>query len=232
MTATGDLFTTIHKALRSMIYSLSGRLQTNDFGDTAATRALVTDLENDFATARSAGCVLCVLSQHAEDEETVIFPSVTTVGTGLISQLIEEHHDLTRRELALAKSAHELLAMDSPERRVDAGTHLNRAANVLFGAYIVHMNREESELVPLMGEHFTNEQMHAMQGKIVGSMPPERMFAILGWMLPSLNVTELTGLLSGFRQGMPPQVFKAVTDLCSARVDPTRWNTVKPRLGL
>lgn len=182
--------------------------------------------------ARSAGCVLCVLSQHAVDEEAVIFPSVAGVENGLITQLIEEHHDLTRRELALAKSAHEILSMDSPELRVDAGSRLNRMANELFGAYIVHMNREESELVPLMSEHFTNEQMVAMRGKIMGSMPPERMPVILGWMLPSLNLTELTGLLSSFQQGMPPQAFKAVTDLCSARVDPTRWNTVQLRLGL
>jgi len=232
MTANGDLFTSIHKAMRSMIYNLSGRLQTHDFADVPATQSLVTDLENDFATARSAGRVLCVLSQHAVDEESVIFPSVAKFGNGLVTQLIEDHHDLTRRELAIAKSGHEILAMDSAEGRVAAGVRLNQAANELFGAYIVHMNREEAELVPLMGQHFTDEQQVAMRAKIMGAMPPDRMFAILGYMLPSLNATELAGILSSFRQGMPPPVLKAVTDLCAARVDPARWNVVKLRVGL
>jgi hypothetical protein len=232
MTATEDLFTSIHKALRSMIYNLSGRLQTNDFADVPATQALVTDLENDFAMARSAGCALCVLSQHAADEESVIFPSVAKVGNGLVAQLIEEHHDLTRRELAIAKSAQEILAMDSADLRVAGGVRLNQAANELFAAYIVHMNREESELVPLMYQHFTNEQMIAMRGKILGAMPPDRMAAILAYMLPSLNVTELTHFLGSLRQGAPPPVVKGVTDLCAARVDPARWNTVKTRLGM
>lgn len=232
MTATEDLFTPIHKGLRSMIYSLSGRLQTNDFADLASTTALVTDLENDFAVARSAGCTLCVLSQHATDEETGIFPAAVTAGGRLIVELIEDHHGLTRRELALASSAHELLAMESPDRRVEAGIRLNQAANELFGAYIVHMNREESELVPVMREHFSNEQMAAMSGAIIGKMLPERMFAILGWMLPSLNAAELTEFLGKLKRGVPPQVFKAVTDLCSARVDPTRWESVKLRVGL
>lgn len=232
MTATEDLFTPIHKALRSMIYSLSGRLQTNDSGDLAATAALITDLENDFAVARSAGCVLCVLNHHADDEETAIFPAVSAKGGGLVTALIEEHRDLMRRELALGATAHRLLEVNSPEGRVAAGVRLNQLANELFAAYLAHMNREETELVPLMQEHFSNDQMIRMRGVIMGRMPPDRMFAILGWMLPSLNVTELTDLLTSLRPGAPPQVFQAVVDLCAARVDAARWNSVKLRAGL
>lgn len=232
MVAKGDLFTPIHKALRSMIYGLSGRLQTNDFADPATTNALITDLENDFAVARSAGCALCILAHHAVDEESVIFPFAARVGNKLIAELIEEHHDLTRRELEIAKVGHELLSMDSAEARVLAGVQLNIAANQLFGAYISHMNREEVELVPLMAEHFTDPEMAAMQGKIIGQMPPDRMFAILGWMLPSLNVTELSRLLSSMKGAAPPQVIKAVSDLGAARVDPTRWDSVKLQVGL
>ena len=232
MPATGDLFTSIHKGLRSMIYGLSGRLQTNDFADAAATKALITDLENDFAVARSAGCALCILAHHAVDEESVIFPTVARVGNKLITELISEHHDLTRRELEIAKAGHELLSMDSAEARVRAGAQLNLAANQLFGAYITHMNREEVELVPLMQENFSDPEMAAMQGKIIGQMPPDRVFAILGWMLPSLNVIELSRLLSSLKSAAPPQFMKAVSDLCAARVDPARWDTVKLRVGL
>jgi hypothetical protein len=215
-----------------MIYGLSGRLQTNDFADTAATKALMTDLENDFAVARSAGCALCMLAGHAVDEESVIFPDVARVGNKLITELISEHHELTRRELEIAKAGHELLSMDSADARIVAGVQLNIAANQLFGAYIAHMNREEVELVPLMAEHFTEPDMAAMQGKIVGQMPPDRVFAILGWMLPSLNVTELSRLLSSLKGAAPPQFMKAVSDLCTARVDPARWDAVKLRVGL
>jgi Hemerythrin HHE cation binding domain len=232
MPATGDLFTPIHKGLRSMIYGLSGRLQTNDFADVATTEALIKDLENDFAVARSAGCALCILAGHAVDEESVIFPAAGRAGNKLISELISEHHDLTRRELEIAKAGHELLGIGSADGRVRAGAQLNLAANQLFGAYITHMNREEAELVPLMREHFSDPEMVAMRGKILGQMPPDRMFAILGWMFPSLNVTELSGLLSSIKGTAPPQVMKAVTDLCAAQVDPARWDTVKLRVGL
>jgi len=232
MTATQDLFTPIHKGLRSMLYGLSSRLQTNDFADLAATRSLVTDLENDFAIARSAGCILCVLSQHANDEETAIFPDVAKAGNELVATLIEEHHDLAHREASISSSAHALLAIESPQGRAEAGFRLNQSANELFAAYIAHMNREETDLVPWMKEHFSDSQMAAMRGAIMGRTPPDRMSAILGWMLPSLNVGELAGLLGEVRSAVPPQAFKAITDMCEAKVDPARWGMVRQIVGI
>lgn len=232
MTAKADLFTPIHKALRSMIYGLSGRLQTNDFADVPASQQLMTDLENDFAVARSAGCALCLLARHAVDEESAIFPDAARVANALVTDLISEHHELTRQELEIAKSGHALLAIDSAEDRIRAGAQLNRAANRLFGAYIAHMNREEAELVPLMQEHFSDAEAGAMQGKIIGQMPPERLFAILGWMAPSLNVTELAGLMAALKGSAPPPFMKSVAEFCATRVDPARWDVVKLRAGL
>jgi len=102
----------------------------------------------------------------------------------------------------------------------------------LFAAYFVQMNREESDLVPWMRERFSDAQMAAMRGTILGRMPPERIFAILGWMLPSLNATELVGFLRSVRDAMPPPAFRAVTELCSARVDPVWWAAVARDVGL
>ena len=232
MTATQDLFTPIHKGLRSMLYGLSSRLQTNDFSDLEATRTLVNDLENDFAIARSAGCTLCILSQHANDEEASIFPDAARAGNELITTLIEEHHDLARREASIAHSAHALLAMENPEGRAEAGVRLNQSANELLAAYIAHMNREETDLVPWMSEHFSDAQMGAMRGAIMSRTPPDRMSAILGWMLPSLNVRELSGLIREVRASVPPQAFKAITDMCEAKVDPTRWGMVRQIVGI
>lgn len=227
-----DLFTPVHKGLRAMLYNLSGRLQTNDFADSGTTQTLMTDLEHDFDVARSAGCILCVLNHHATDEESAIFPAVSRVGDGLVQRLIDEHHELTRREIELARQGHELLDLTSGEQRVAAGVVLNQHANELFALYIAHMNLEETDLVPLMQRHFTDEEMVAMRSTILRGMPPDRLFSILGWMLPSLNVSELSALLASVRPTAPPPFLKAIVDLASAKVDPARWNEVRLRVGL
>ena len=231
MTASEDLFTPIHKGLRSMLYDLSGRLQTNDFADRAATERLAVDLEREFEAARSAACVLCIFAKHAEDEETAIFGEVAKVEPRLVHRLIEEHRDLAQRELELGRRTREIAALDDPTKRIVAGAELNRTANALIGAYLTHMNLEETDLVPRMQEHFTDAQMLAMRGAIMGQMPPDRLFAILRWMLPSLNATELTDLLRSARPGIPPPVFQKITDLCEARVNPGIWSEVRSRIG-
>jgi hypothetical protein len=232
MAGEEDLFTPIHKGLRSMMYNLSSRLQTNDFANLAETRALVADLEHDFEVARSAGCMVCVFHHHAQDEESAIFPDAAKFQGSLISSLIDEHRGLTRRELEIARSAHQLLDLTDVGQRIEAGIKLNQSANELLAAYISHMNREETELVPVMRQHFTDEQQAAMRGLIMGRMVPERLFGILGWMLPSLNVTELTDLVVSVKETAPPPFFDAVAKLCVARVDPARWGAVKSRVGL
>lgn len=230
--AQEDILTPIHKALRSMIYGLSARLQTHDFSDLEATKALAVDMENDFAIARSAGCILCVLNRHAADEEAEVFPHAVEAGNTLVPSLIEDHHEFARREVALAKAMHDLLAMHQPGERIQAGVELNQSANELFGAYILHMNREETQLLPWMRERFTDAQLGAMSNAIVGRQPPERLFAILNWMVPSLNTVELTGFLRRAKAGMPPPALKAVADVCTQRVDPARWAAVRQAVGL
>ena len=232
MTGREDLFTPVHKGLRAMVYDLSAKLQTNDFSNLAATKGLVTDLENDFAIAQSAGCVLCAFAFHAEEEERVVFPPAARVANSLVTELIQEHHDLTRRELEIDRTAHDLLELPSPEARIAAGIRVNQMANELFVAYFAHMNREEAELVPLMREHFSDAEQAMMRGTIIAKFPPDRLFALLGWMLPALNVTELSELLASLKQGAPPALLKAVSDLCAARVDPGRWADVKLRVGI
>ncbi len=231
MTSTEDLLTPIHKALRSMLYQLSTRVQTVDFADLAASRVLATDLENDFDAARSAGCVLCTMAHHAVDEEVAILPAAAKFGNSLVTSLIAEHHDLTRREIEIARSARALLAIDSAAGRVSAGVRLNALTNQLIAAYLTHMNREEAELVPLLQAEFTDAQQAAMRGMIIASIPPARLAVILGWMLPSLNAAELSGFLGGLRRAAPPPLQKMVEEIGAAKVEPTRWAEVQRRLA-
>ncbi len=232
MTATEDLFTPIHKAIRSMIYDVSGRLQTNDFGDVAASKPLLTDLEHEFSAAMSSGCILCMIHEHASDEEKAVFPSLSKYDSGLVQGFIDDHHDLGRRLGVITKMSKDLLTMARPEERVQFGIELNQEANEFFAAYLDHMNREEEKLVPFMREHFTDDQMRAMRGGIMGGMPPDRLALIFRWMFPSLNVNELTAMLRGAKAGAPPQLIQLASRIAAERVDPQRWRVVKERVGI
>jgi hemerythrin superfamily protein len=231
MTATEDLFTPIHKAIRSMIYDLGGRLQCVDFADVATSSAVLADLQHEFTNAVSTTCVLCLLHAHAGSEERFVFPSMDPLDPTLIRSLVDEHQEISLRLGAIAQSAAQLGAVEAAALRTELGETLNREVNEFFAFYLAHMNKEEVTIVPAMKEHFTDEQMRAMQGALIAAMPPEKVANYLRWMLPSLNLAELTNFMTGVKRGAPPPFLQFVAGIGTARVDPVRWSLIRERVG-
>jgi hypothetical protein len=230
MTATADIFTPIHKAIRSMIYSLGGQLQTIDFADRAATETLLAQVKVDFGSALGSNCVLCLLHHHAGSEEWGLFGEASRFEPALITTALTEHHELEKRLMAISASSADLLAVDEPGPRLVRGVALTREVNDFMARYLTHMNWEETTLVPAMQKHFTNEQMFGMRAAIEKHMPRERFAAYLRWMLPSLNVAELTEMFAGAKQSAPPEMAQILTGIAESMVDPSRWKAVTDAL--
>jgi hypothetical protein len=114
MVATEDLFTPIHKAIRSMIYDLGSRLQCVDFADRVAAAAVLVDLQHEFTNAVSSTCVLCLLHSHAGTEERFVFPSMDSFDAKLIRSLIDDHQEISRRLGAISRMADTFSTIDTP----------------------------------------------------------------------------------------------------------------------
>jgi hypothetical protein len=232
VTGKVDILTPIHKAIRAMIYDLGDQLQTTDFTDLAQTEAVVRQLKYDFTAAITSNCILCLVHHHGLGEEMQAFPELAHFDGPLIDRLLKEHSQFEMSLGALSKMGTELGELSDPTERIQIGVQLNRGANEFFAAYFAHMNEEEAKLLPLLWEHFTDEQIIAFSTHIEESMPPQRFQEYMRWMLPSLNANELTEMFRGIKLGEPPEVLRAFTSLAEAHVDPARWRVVKSRLGI
>lgn len=232
MSGKEDLFTPVHKGIRSMIYELGRELQTTDFTDRAATEALLARMEVDFNAATSANCVLCLLHAHAGDEETGPFPAIRPFDPSTVDALIEEHHAVVRRLAVVARRSAELALLSGPEERIEKGRELNQAVNEFFAYYLTHMNKEETVLVPMMREKFTDQQVQQLRTAVMRGMPRERYVAFLRWMLPALDSNELTEILVGMKRSAPPELLQLVTGIAATTVDAGRWERVRTRTGL
>ncbi|MFY9716969.1 MAG: hemerythrin domain-containing protein [Thermoplasmata archaeon] len=231
MPATEDILTPIHKAIRSMLFDLSERLQTLDFADPEASMTTLADLQVDVATAPAA-CILCLVHHHGGDEETGVFPDMKSIDPVLIEELLKEHHDVTRRLATISRLTSELRTRATREERIALGAEINREADRLFAFYLTHMSKEEVTLLPAMMNHFTDDQLRALRSKIQGAMPRDRFAGYMRWMLPSLNVSELTKMLAGMKRAAPPEVLASVTRIAERHVDPVRWAAVRSSVGL
>jgi hypothetical protein len=82
-----------------------------------------------------------------------------------------------------------------------------------------------------MKEHFTDEQMRVMRSANVRSVPKDRFAVILRWMLPSLTLSELTGMMRGIQGEAPLELLQFEAGVGAANVEPNRWAIVRERVG-
>lgn len=226
-----DILTPIHKGIRSMIYKLGTELQTTDFSDDEATKAIVARLEHNLSIATSR-CILCLLHEHGGNEDDHFFPKVRAFELGMVEMLIQEHREIGHKLVGLSEICAELIATKDPYQRIEIGLKLNRSANELFAYYMTHMNKEEVTILPATWQHLTDEQLLEIRAIVEAAIPPERYAEWMRWVLPSLNVNELVDMFTGLKKGAPPQVLENMILIASTAVDEERWKAVKTSLGL
>lgn len=226
-----DILTPIHKGIRSMIYKLGGEIQTADFTDEDATKALVARLEHNLSVATSR-CILCLLHEHGGNEDDHFFPKFRAFEPGMVEMLIQEHREIGHKLVGLSKICAELIATKDPYQRIEIGMKLNRSADELFAYYMTHMNKEEVTILPATWQHLTDEQILEIRAIVEANIPPERYAEWMRWVLPSLNVNELVEMFTGMKKGAPPQVLENMVHIAGTAVDEERWKSVKTRVGL
>jgi len=214
-----------------MIYELGKELQTADFTDERSTERVTAKLKMDLSSASST-CIVCLLHEHHVNEDDYVFPDVRTYEPELIDTLLAEHREIVRKIAEVWKIADALKLLRDREERIEMGDKLNRATNDLFAYYLTHLNGEEATLIPAMWKHYTDEQLVAMRTKIEKNIPPEVFAEWMRWVLPSLNINELTGMFMGLKKGAPPPVLEHMSQLAEKSLNEDRWAAVKARAAL
>jgi hemerythrin-like domain-containing protein len=216
-----DLFTSIHKAIRAMVYDAGSRLQTADFADNRTAAKTTAHLV----------WVLSLMREHHDTEEEFVFPQVRPYDEALIDELQSQHRTIETL-LALAGDAVVVVDAADPWSRQEAGVELNRRFNELVAFYLQHLAHEEVTVVPVTWEHFSDDQLGAIQDTILASMRPQLALDWLGWMFRGLNQQELVGMLAGAKVAMPEPALEEIKDLGAATLDPERWAAVREQAGL
>ena len=216
-----DLFTAIHKAVRAMVYDAGGRLQTADFSDGRAAAE----------TAAHLVWVLSLMREHHETEEKFVFPEVSRFDKALIDELQSQHRAIETL-LAIAGDAVAAVEAADAASRPEAGAELNRRFNELVAFYFEHLAHEEVTILPVTLEHFSDAELGAIQGEIMGSLRPQLALDWLSWMFRGLNRQELVGMLAGAKAAMPAPALEGVKDLGATNLEPERWALVREQAGL
>ncbi len=217
-----DLFTFIHKSIRSMIYNAASKLQTADFTDEKEVKILLVSLRND----------LDLLHEHAVNEDNIIFPEIANEEPQMIELLNEEHKKLESKLNGILALIEKIEHSNSLEERVRLGNSLNSLFNDFIADYLAHMNHEEATVLEASFKYLTDEELIAIRARIQSNVPPDKYKVWMNWMLRSLNNSELIGLLGSMKTGAPSNVFQNILEVTKSVIDSERWLKMKLSLGI
>lgn len=211
-----DIYAFIHKGLRAfMAHALlrAGRTDANDPADVAALRD-------------ELGALLDICADHLAHENAVIHTAIESRSPGSSARIADEHveHQAAIGELRA------LLHL-VPGNPAAAQTLYRRLAAFVAHNY-EHMGVEETLHNEALWATHSDEEIRALEHRIVSSHSPEEMQLALRWMLPHMNPAERAAMLGGMRASAPREVFDGVLSLVRPLLGGNDWHKLSNALAL
>jgi len=158
-----DLVTTIHKAVRKLLFEQAMLLARSDFG-----------CDDDVARACDAlDNTTLMLREHAEHEDVVVFPALAELDHLLASEAVRQHQVLEQSMREIGRVAATLRLATRAERH-RLGRDLTQRFNQLVAAQLDHLAFEEGELQPAFWLSKTDQELLAIRLSIHGSISQAR----------------------------------------------------------
>jgi hypothetical protein len=197
-----DLYAGIHKALRLFMARTLCQVGATDPGDAAELAETLGAVER----------LLSMCELHLKDENEFVHPALERAQPGSAGRIAAEHRHHAEA-LADLRDLAGLVADSRDAMRPASLGRLYRALALFVADNFQHMQIEETAHNAVLWAHFSDAQLMAIEEALVASIPPAAKAEALHWFLPALNAAERADMLSGMRQGMPPEAFLGVLDI-------------------
>nr|WP_277750901.1 hemerythrin domain-containing protein [Anaerobacillus alkaliphilus] len=216
-----ELFTAVHKGLRYELGNISSAASSLNVEDDVS----LAEFTRVFQTLSR------VLHSHAEHEDSFVQPIVDKLAPAL-SERLEEEHTSTEEILVGLDDAIAILPQLSKEERQVAWNNWSKNYNRFFAQYLNHLQTEEVEVMEVLWQHMTDEELDEVSVKLRSSIPPEEMAVYLSYMLPAMNVYERVGMLSQMQKFAPPEAFRGVCELAKNVLAEKDWTELEQGLSI
>lgn len=214
-----DLYAAIHKTMRLWMCGTLTRVGSTDPAD-------AMQVGETLAAVRSLldGCIA-----HLTRENEFLHPAMERARPGTSAQIAGEHVEHVDAVEELAELAMRVEAAQGPARAA-ALHHLYRSLALFVAENFEHMHYEETEHNAVLWAHYTDDELLALERRLIAAIPPEVMMGLLHWMLPAVAAPERLAMFTDMRAHAPGEAFQAVVSLARARLTPGEW--VKLARGL
>lgn len=211
-----DGYAFIHKALRAFMSHVLVRVGRLDADDPAEVAEVSEALHGLIAICR----------MHLKHENEVIHPAMEARAPGSAAEAVEDH-------------VHHVGALASLEALVgrlpgdaQAAQALYHALGIFVAENFEHMQHEETAHNAVLWATHSDDELRALEQRIVSAIPPAELNEALRWMLPHLTPAERAEMLGGMRANAPFEVFQGVLGMIRPLLGGRDWRKLAVALGL
>jgi len=216
-----DLYAPIHKALRHCMTDTLLRIGRLDTGDAAAMAAGLAQLE----------ALLLMCEQHLAHENDFVHPAIEARQPGGARRIAGEHVEHLAHIAALRGDIGQLQQAGA-DRRMALALRLYRHLALFVADNFQHMHIEETAHNAALWAHYDDEELAALHGRLLASLPPQQTLQTMRWMVPALSPAERIGLFNGLKAEAPPEAFLGVVAHVRPYLDDAAWARLAPAIGL
>ena len=217
--ATGpryDMYYAIHKAIRHAHCTLLMRLSAFDLDDDAAVAETIEAMRAHF--------ILC--KGHLKHEDKEIHPALESRRPGATQVAEEGHDDHVASFVELETLLQDLIKAPRASRAAAAHALYRRFALFMADDFI-HMNEEETVLQAALQEAFSDDELMAIEHRIVANIPADESPLSMRPMMAAMRPDERRTMLAGMKQGMPAMVFDMLmSGLVRPNIPAVEWNAL------
>lgn len=204
-----DIYVGIHKALRAMMLDTLqavSRIDANNSAEMHAVCERVLELADACAS-------------HLGHENDFVHAAMEARRPGSSGRIAGEHVEHLIAIAQLRDAVSSLCAASRGPAQDQAALQLYRQLALFVGENFAHMHIEETQHNEVLWSCYSDDELSALEGAIVASLPPAENLMYMRWMIPAMTPAERAGLLGGIQAAAPAPVFAAILD------------TVQPHLG-
>lgn len=216
-----DIYVNIHKAMRAFMtdtLAMVGRMDPDDGEDLAATLEQVRSL-------------LRACLDHLDHENRFVHPAMEARRRGSSARIATDHAEHIDHIRELHRTVH-AVETATGQSRATAARNLYQQLALFVADNLDHMHVEETAHNRVLWTDYSDEELQALEGAIVASIPPEETMLIMRWMLPSVSHAERVAMLAGMRANAPREAFDGMLALARSCLNPKDWGKLTRALEL
>jgi Hemerythrin HHE cation binding domain len=211
--ARDDLFTSIHKALRLGIFTLTAQAGNTDWGSPAE----VAELYGKWLP------LLDLLRAHTAHEDGHILRLLDQVDPRAAEPAAEQHGDLEDLLEEIDQQFEALVKHPEPA----AGLRLYRDLARFVAGYLPHLHDEETRIMSRIWDCCTDEEIAAAREGFMAETTPEQLATTLEYMLPALDRVTRRQLVEGLAGSAPPPVVNMVFGVAERVLPATAYQELR-----